>query len=47
MIELTTKDMTHVEGGEISFGLVVGIGALAIFIIGVIDGYVNPIKCNN
>ncbi len=47
MVELTTKEMTYIEGGELSFGLIVGIGALAVFIIGVIDGYVNPVKCNN
>ena len=34
-------------GGGLSLGIVAGIIAGITFIIGVIDGYTNPKKCNN
>ena len=46
---LNNEEMMNVEGGAISFkmaGLVTGIlTGIAVFLIGVWDGYVNPNKC--
>lgn len=47
MIELNQDEMKQVQGGGVNWSLVAGIGAVISFIIGVIDGYVNPIKCNS
>lgn len=46
MIELTHKELMDIEGGSISFGIGLLVGAAIVFIIGVIDGYVRPLKCN-
>lgn len=45
MDKVNEKELETVEGG--GWGLVAGIIAAVTFIIGVIDGYTNPIKCNN
>lgn len=45
MRELSSNELNEVNGGGgISFGLAVFAGIT--FIIGVIDGYVRPLKCN-
>lgn len=44
MKELKSKDLLNIDGG--GFGLALGIFAGVTFIIGVIDGYVRPLKCN-
>ena len=44
MKELKLDDLRNVNGG--GFGLALGIFAAVTFIIGVIDGYVRPLKCN-
>lgn len=46
MIKLNTKEMKQINGGAIRFGVVLAIGALASFIVGLIDGYIRPLKCN-
>lgn len=45
MKELDTKELKSVSGG---FNIVTGLlmAAGITFIIGVIDGYVRPLKCN-
>lgn len=47
MESLTNEKMKNIKGGEINWGLVAGIGAFASFLFGVIDGFINPKKCNN
>ena len=47
MKEIDNQKLKKVNGGGINLGLVGGIGALASFLIGVIDGLINPKKCNN
>ena len=45
MRELSVNELNEVScGGGISFGLAIFAGIT--FIIGVIDGYVRPLKCN-
>lgn len=44
-MELTKKEMYDINGGGISWLTFGGIGAAIIYIIGIISGYSNPIKC--
>lgn len=45
MNDLSIKKLEEIKGGEVSFLAVVGIIAAIVFIVGVIDGFVNPNKC--
>ena len=36
----------EIQGGGISLGAGLLIGAGVVFLIGVIDGYIRPLKCN-
>lgn len=45
MQDLTKKELKNISGGSISIGAGLAIGAGIIFLIGVIDGYVRPLKC--
>ena len=47
-MKLKNDDLMQVEGGAIKAlaAILFGIGALAAFITGIIDGYLNPLKCN-
>ena len=33
-------------GGSFSIGLILGLGSIINFLIGVIDGYTRPLRCN-
>ena len=44
-MELTKKELLDINGG-IGAWAVIGIAAGIIFLIGAIDGYVRPMKCN-
>ena len=46
MNRVTDKELMSINGGGITIGAVVGICAAIVFIVGVIDGFVNPEKCN-
>ena len=46
MKKVNDKKLKEVKGGAINWGLAAGIGAIASFLIGVIDGLINPKKCN-
>ena len=39
------SELIKVEGGAIKGWLIVGAG-IAVFIAGVIDGYLRPLRCN-
>lgn len=45
MNSLNEVELKNINGGSISIGAVIGISALVVFAIGVIDGFVNPDKC--
>ena len=45
MKNLDDNELMTVNGG-FSFGLGLAIGAGITFLIGVIDGFVRPLKCN-
>jgi hypothetical protein len=44
MILLKDEELINIHGG--GFGFFVAIASLITFAIGVIDGYVRPLKCN-
>lgn len=44
MNELNKNELEQINGGGIGIGLLIGAGI--VFLIGVIDGYVRPLKCN-
>lgn len=44
MEKLETKELQRISGGGLGIGLLIGAGV--IFLIGVIDGYIRPLKCN-
>ncbi len=48
-MQLNTDELIKIKGG--AFGLraaiLTGIAGLITILIGVIDGYANPTKCNN
>lgn len=46
MREIEEHELEKVRGGGASPWVGLGIGALVIFIIGVIDGYTRPLSCN-
>ena len=44
MEELKENELKKISGGGLGIGLLIGAGV--IFLIGVIDGYIRPLKCN-
>lgn len=45
MKKLEERELKELKGGA-GVGTYLLIGGLVVFIIGVIDGYVRPLKCN-
>jgi len=45
-MELTERQMYEVNGG-ISWGIVAGIAAAIVYIVGCLSGYTNPNRCDN
>lgn len=46
MNNISKENLEKLEGG-VSIWLGVAIVAAVIFVVGVVDGYVRPLKCNN
>lgn len=46
MKKLEKHELIKVNGGGMSVGLGLLIGAGVVFIIGLIDGFVRPLSCN-
>lgn len=46
MKELGKERLAKIEGGGLGLGVGLGIVAGVVFIIGVIDGFFRPLKCN-
>lgn len=42
---LCDKELNDINGGGITIATAIGISAVVVFAIGVIDGFVNPEKC--
>lgn len=47
MKKINDNELEKVQGGGFSWGIAAGVVAAITFIVGVIDGYINPAKCNN
>ena len=47
MNKINNDQLKEIKGGGINWSMMAGIGAFASFLIGVIDGLINPKKCNN
>ncbi len=47
-MKLNDLELQNIKGGAISFktALLVGIGGFLTLLVGIIDGYMNPNKCN-
>lgn len=45
-MELNEKEMYQVNGG-IAWGVVAGIAAALVYIVGCFSGYTNPSRCSN
>ncbi|MDE6141332.1 MAG: hypothetical protein K2G03_01890 [Bacilli bacterium] len=43
---LSNEDLNEVVGGGIKIGVSIVVAAVVTFVIGVIDGYFRPLKCN-
>lgn len=46
MINLEDEELKKVNGGGLSLWSAIGIVTGVIFVIGVIDGFVRPLSCN-
>ncbi len=45
-MELSNYELSTINGGKANYALYFGIAAAVTFIIGVIDGFLRPLKCN-
>lgn len=43
---LSNEELTEVVGGGFKIGVAIVVAAVVTFVIGVIDGYFRPLKCN-
>ena len=46
MQKISIEDLKKITGGGMSFGIGALIGAGVVFLIGLLDGFVRPLKCN-
>lgn len=44
MITLNKEELLDIRGGGL--GILVGIAGAIVFLIGLVDGYIRPLKCN-
>ena len=47
MYKVNDNNLKEIKGGGVSWGLMAGIGAVASFLVGLVDGLINPKKCNS
>ena len=45
-MELNEKQMYQIDGGA-GWGIVAGIAAAVVFVVGFFSGYSNPSRCSN
>lgn len=46
MLEIKENELRNIQGGGISIWGGIGIVGGIIFLIGVVDGFVRPLRCN-
>lgn len=47
MNKMNNEQLQEVKGGGINWSMMAGIGAVVSLVIGIIDGLINPKKCNS
>ena len=47
-MKLNDEELLNIDGGAVKLftAIAFGLGALAALITGIVDGYLNPLKCN-
>ena len=45
MTAMSNDELKQIKGGGINWGITAGISAFVSFVIGVIDGWMNPKRC--
>ncbi len=45
-MKISDENLHEITGGALSKGVWLGIAAFGIFIVGVFDGFMRPLKCN-
>lgn len=45
-MKLSNKELMTINGGGFNIGFFLGVSSVISFIIGVVDGYLRPLKCN-
>ncbi|MGN1358041.1 MAG: class IIb bacteriocin, lactobin A/cerein 7B family [Bacilli bacterium] len=45
-MELSENQMYEINGG-VAWGVIAGIAAALVYIVGCFSGYTNPTRCNN
>jgi hypothetical protein len=43
---LTSDELNNTIGGGVKLGFFVALGGLITFVVGLVDGYLRPLKCN-
>lgn len=43
---LNENNLYDISGGGLSRAAILGFAAIGVFIVGVIDGFIRPLKCN-
>lgn len=43
---MNKKDLKEIKGGGIGWGIALGIAALCVLLIGALDGFTRPLKCD-
>ena len=47
MKEINNQELECITGGNISLWTIIGVSALVVFVVGIIDGIVNPRACGS
>lgn len=45
-MELNNQELYQIEGGASKFAIGLTIGGIITLLIGIVDGYLRPLKCN-
>ena len=45
-MELSKDELMNIYGGSAKVGFLILIGGILTLIVGIIDGYLRPLKCN-
>lgn len=46
MKKIDNNKLKEIKGGGINWSLAAGVGAIVSFLIGIVDGMINPKACN-